>query len=488
MSNINDKTPNMSQMAPGMGAGGPGMPPGMNGMPPGMMGKEPSMMDKWKMFWKEYPERDIEYIREYPSKVSAITGDEIFEKKEITVYIHIPFCKSLCKYCPFTKYAFDENLLEDYLDALYKEIDMTSKLPYVQGAKVSALCFGGGTPTTLTGEQLVKLIETCKEKFNMMDGYEISIEANPDTVDEEKVKMMIGAGVNRISFGIQSFQDKYLEMIGRAHKAQSSIDAIKMVKNLGFNNIGIDLLYRIPGQTLEDWEKELKTAVDLGVDYIATFCLSLVPTTELFNQIMRGQLPPQPDEEMEYKMVDKIKEVLFKEGYQQHYLHDYALPGKECAYHAASFKAPQIECLALGAGGKSYINGVFYGNINPIHEYIDAVNAGDLPVAFGRKLTQRDKMSRYMVLGMKFLKIDKKNFQELFGVRVETVFSETLDKLESWGLIENGPYEIKVTRKGEKYISNVCKAFYSMTDWGVLQPNGIELQSKQGDFYEQFAK
>ncbi|HOV26944.1 MAG TPA: radical SAM family heme chaperone HemW [Pseudobacteroides sp.] len=442
--------------------------------------------ERFKRFWKEYPERDIEYIRVYPTSVSVMDQDDVWKKKEIVIYIHIPFCKSLCKYCPFTKYPHNDQIIEDYLKALYKEIDMASALPYVQDKRIVSLCIGGGTPTVLSEKQLIGLLEYCKTKFDCVEGLEISIEANPETVDSNKVKSMLDLGVNRISFGIQSFNDRFLQIIGRAHKGEASIRAINMVKELGLGNVGIDLLYRIPGQTIEDWQNELQKAIQLKVDYIATFCLSLVPGTQLFKDIMGGELPQQPSEQVEFEMFDKIKEILVSSNYSQHYIHDYALPGKECEYHKASFYAPQKECLALGAGGRSYINGCFYGNVHPIDDYINTVNSGKLPISFGRKLSKKDEMSRFMVLGVKFLSVSKAKFRECFGINVENVFLETLEKLENWGLIRNDTDFIRVTNKGEKYISNVCKAFYSPEDWGKLQPNGIELQKKEGDFFMQY--
>jgi len=298
---------------------------------------------------------------------------------------------------------------------------------------------------------------------------------------------MLDCGVNRISFGVQSFNDEFLEIIGRAHKNESTMKVIDAVKSKGIDNIGIDLLYRLPGQTLDHWKMELETAVNLNIDYIATFCLSLVPGTPLFENVMKGMIPRQPSEEVEFMMFDMIKEILIPKGYKQQYIHDFALPGKECAYHKASFFAPQKECLALGAAGRSYINGFFYANVHPVDEYIKQINDGKLPIHFGRKLSKRDEMSRFMVLGVKFLTVSKEAFRENFGVSVETVFQETLDKLKAWRLIKNTEKYIIITDKGQKYISNICKAFYSANDWGILQPNGIELQNNQGDFVKQFS-
>jgi len=440
-------------------------------------------------YWREYPERDPQAVVWYPCIYTTLDPDEIWDGpevkgKEIGFYIHVPLCKKVCKYCPFNKYNWTKQRAQWYLDAVKKEIRMVTSKPYFRKTKVITGYLGGGTPTSLATDQLIDLISCYQHYFNIAPDAEMSIEANPDTVDRDKLKTLHDVGINRISFGVQSFQPQFLKTIGRNHKAQHSIDAIKMAKKIGFDVITIDLLYRIPGQTLADWEKDLKTAIELELDHITTFSLFLDPGTKLFDEIGSHKASPQPNEEIELAMYQMAIDILEDAGYRLYTLYDFAKPGKECLHHAINWKAPQEEYPGIGPGAFSFIqngkNAYIYCNISPLKEYIDAIDNGRLPVDFGKKLSREEEMSRYMVLGVNFLKVQKKPFREQFGVRLEEIYGDTLRKLEEWRLITVNDEEITLTEKGRIYLANVSKSFFTKENKGKPHIIGVELQKKEG--------
>lgn len=429
-------------------------------------------------FWKEYPERDHEYVRYYPPTIGPLEPGDVWQKKTMGLYLHIPFCKSLCKYCPFNKYPRAPGLIENYLRALRKEIKMTGSQPYMRDGTIVAVNFGGGTPTALSTEQLIDLLNCCQDNFDIRPGAEVTIEANPNSVDESKLKSLLNGGVNRVNFGIQSFNDYYLELMGRGHRSRQSIASLKLARQSGIENLGIDLLYRIPGQTLPDWETEMDMSIALGIDHISIAPLLLNPGTPLFKEQMAGRIPPQPDEVLETELYERARQKLTAAGYRHYIISDFVLPGKECAYHSISWQVPQREYLGLGAGANSYVHGSIYTNMNSLEEYIQAIEQGRLPIFFGRRLTKEDEISRAMVLGIKFLKIDKKEFKKQFGLEMESLYRDTIRRLEGWGLITDTPGDIHLTPKGMSYISNVNKAFYAPEHYRVPQPTDIELHVK----------
>jgi len=436
-------------------------------------------------FWKEYPERDIEYVRYYPPTVGPLDAGKVWEKKEMGLYLQIPFCKSICKYCPFNKYPWVEDKVQRYLAALEKEIKMTAEKPYMKEGTILAVNLGGGTPTSLSTEQLIDILNCCKDYFSIAPSAEISVEANPETVDEAKLKALLAWGVNRISFGVQSFNDDFLHMIGRAHNAEHSTASIKLARGLGLENIGIDLLYRIPGQTMENWERELDRAIELKIDHISIFSLLLNPGTQLFKERSDSKIPPQPGEDIEIAMYEKAVQKLCSSGYNHYIVYDFALPGKECEYHSICWQVPQREYPGLGAGANSYIHGHLYTNINPLEQYIQQVENGHRPISFGRKLTKEDEISRALVLGTKFLRVGKKEFKQQFGIDMDSYFGPVIRRLQEWGLLEDRQDAIIITPKGKIYMSNVNKAFYAPEHKGKPQPIGVKLQKGENEFLHQ---
>ena len=425
--------------------------------------------------WKKPLEKDPEYIRWYPPTLERISSDEMWQaqkedtiEKEIAFYVHVPFCLSICKYCPFTKYILRADHVHTYLRALVEEIARTTTNLYFHNSRVVAGYLGGGTPSSLGTDQLAKIISCYRQHLSILNGAEMSIEANPDTVDEKKLREIHSMGFNRISFGVQSFDDSLLRLVGRTHSSGQSRRVIELAHKVGIENICIDLLYKLPGQSLKAWEQDLLQAVDLGVHHVSTYCLYIPLGTKLRQELVAGKLVQRPNEQQEFRMYGMAEDILRCAGYIQYTAYDFALPGKQSRHHATNWQAPQGEYCGFGPGAFSHNRGYIYCNVADLESYEKLISRGKLPVALGKKISREEQMSRFMVLGMKYLTVDKMSFRNIFGEELDTVFAKTLCKLEEWGLISNSMEKVVATRRGKLYMTNLCKAFF--TDESKMQP------------------
>jgi oxygen-independent coproporphyrinogen-3 oxidase len=357
--------------------------------------------------------------------------------------------------------------VDQYISTLKKEMDMVAREIPRKRVPVIACYIGGGTPTCLSGKQLADILDHCYRRFFISSHAEISIEANPGTIDEEKLRSLMRAGVNRLGFGVQSLDNNVLKMLGCGHTAKQAIYALKEARETGFTNIGIDLLYRVPGQTASDWNRDLKRALDLKLPHITTPELFIDRGTALFKEQQKGRVPPQPDEKKTIGMYRETCKLLTGAGYRHYNLeYDFALPGKECLYHRVNREAPQGEVLGFGPGAYSYFNGAVYNNLPDLERYTKETDAGRLPIQYGKKLSPREKMARYLVHGVYFVKVEKKSFAERFGVDMESVYGDVLERLEERRWIRRDDAEISLTPEGKLYVNNVSKEFYAGKDGG----------------------
>ncbi len=442
-------------------------------------------------YWDDYPNRDVEYIRWYPPTLGQLEPESIWEalpvvepNKEIAFYLHVPFCKDICPYCPFNKYSMREDRSSGFMEAIDKEMKLVTDRPLVRKAKTTTGYFGGGTPTALATTDLVRLIEMSFERFDIVPGAEMSVEANPDTVDLEKLKALVAAGINRISFGVQSFNDRYMPIIGRTHTSRQAIKSIELARQAGIDNIAIDLMYRLPGQSLAEWESDLDTALEIGIDHISTYCLFLDPGTRLYNDTVAGNVAPYPEEETEIAMYQLAQDRLGEAGFAHYTINDFALGGKISLHHAYNWQAPQGTYVGMGPGAFSFVSGgeasFIYCTIHSLREYSERLGENRMPVRLGKRLSRSEELSRYMVLGLKFLEVAKEAFLLKFGLEMDVVFGDQIALLEEWGLVESNAQKVWMTSKGKHYATNVLKAFYTPENWRKPQPIGVELLAGKG--------
>ncbi|WP_342374386.1 radical SAM family heme chaperone HemW [Myxococcus stipitatus] len=441
-------------------------------------------------FWREYPDHDPQAVVWYPLTYGPLDVNTVWPlagpepKHETSLYIHIPFCAVICPFCPFNKFASVEKMMSEFVIAVKREIELLASRSYWSNAHISAAFFGGGTPTALSGERLADIIETCRKLLRFSDDTELTVEGSPETLTPEKLKMLRDVGVNRISFGVQSFDDHYLKMLGRGHNAATARKTIDMVADAGFDNVAIDLMYRLPGQTLEEVEKDLDTALRSGVSHISAYSLFVEPGSPLARVQHRGKLLPLPDEQTDLEMFRLVIDRLAQSNFELYTLYDFAPPGKRCEHHVINWHAPQKEYVGIGPGAFSFVrNGrdeFVYGNVNPLERYFDLLREGKLPIDFGVHLSEEEQMARYMVLGTNGLDIPKAPFEQRFGQSIHSVFGETVDKLQGWGLVEDLPGSVSLTRKGRLYLANVGKSFCTERNRMKPHPAGVDLQKGAG--------
>jgi len=438
-------------------------------------------------WWKDYPERDREYVRYYPCRFFPIKEEDVWKEQRekprtydgIGLYFHIPLCSTNCGFCPFNKFVTTPELENKFMDALDIEMDLYSKLPFVQSKKINTIYFGGGTPTSLSIGRLEKFLNRVKDRFNLADDIQVSTECHPLTATEDKLTLMHEWGVDRIALGTQSFNDKTLKTLGCPHKAETSWNAVKTAQKVGFKKIATDSLFRVPGQNMEDWEQELKDAVDSGANHITTYSLVLTPETPIWKWIENGKIPNQPDEAADMEMARFAKEYLTGQGLQMYTLSDYSRDKIDYKYKNYCWRAPQGEYLGLGAGAFEAVNDHTSCKIHDVNEYVKVLNEGKIPYLMGAKVTDRQRMSRFFVLGVKYLEVDLDDFKKQYNVDAHSIFGEQFKKLEHYKLIEFEGSKMKLTDKGWLYVDNVSKAFY--TEDQLMTPHPIEMLLVEGE-------
>ncbi len=348
------------------------------------------------------------------------------------LYVHIPFCLKKCKYCDFNSFEFSKEDKKNYLDALFCDMKR------YKGEAVDTVFIGGGTPTALDSGELRVLLSKIRENFSLSENCEFTIEANPKTVDNEKLLVMKEAGVNRVSVGVQSFLDSELLRLGRIHTAKDAEDTVMLLKTCGFENISIDLMCAIPDQTIESFKYTLGKTFSLSPAHISCYSLILEEGTPLFYENESGALV-LPDEDTEREIYELACSKLEKHGYHQYEISNFARQGR-CSRHNEKYWNCE-EYIGVGLSAHSYIAGVRYSNTDDFSSYVKGeFESGDREV-----LSKEEKMSEFMFLGLrKTCGVSQKEFLKRFGVDMEKVFEKPLSKFIKMGMLEeeNGNFRL----------------------------------------------
>ena len=386
-------------------------------------------------------------------------------KKEFGLYIHIPFCRQKCFYCDFPSFAGREKKIDRYLQALEQEFALLRQRLYKKDnagdteSKFAprTIYIGGGTPTALNAPQIKKLLEIVQKYVAVGEAEEFTVEMNPGTVDREKLLLLQQAGVNRLSVGVQSFDDHCLKKIGRIHTAQEAADTIELAHNLGFDNISLDLIYGLPQQDREILTQSVERALTLPVQHISIYGLQLEGGTAFQRMADMGKLQLPADELVE-AMYDYIVEKLPEAGYQRYEISNYALPGYESKHNLSYWQ--DVDYLGLGSGAHSYWQGTRYENPSSIDDYISVLEAGRLPATLEEQVDRQAHMEEYCFLGLRTAAgIDKNLFQQKFGVDLFTVYGRTIKKLVAQDLLQHTARGIALTTLGMKYGNQVFTEF-----------------------------
>lgn len=362
------------------------------------------------------------------------------------LYVHIPFCVKKCKYCDFNSYKLIESEKKRFLSDLKNEMALYKN----KDRKINSIFFGGGTPSILENEDMKMIIEEIYENFSIDENAEISMECNPGTLNEDKLKFMKSIGINRLSIGLQAVQEDLLSFIGRIHNYQEFEKNYIEARKVGFENINIDLMYNLPNQTIEDWKETLHTVADLNPDHISAYSLILEEGTKLYDMYMNKEFE-MGDEDQDIEMYEYTINYLKSKGYNQYEISNYAKAGCECKHNILYWKCENY--IGLGPGASGYINNIRYNNESSLDSYHDKLSKDEKPIDFFETLTLKDKIEEKIIMGLRMNEgIIFEDFDE-FGISFEEKYKKQLDKQIELDLIVKTDEGIKFTQKGRE-ISN----------------------------------
>ena len=361
------------------------------------------------------------------------------QTKPTSAYVHIPFCTQICYYCDFSKVFIKNQPVDSYLEHLIEEYHSYDI------KKLRTLYIGGGTPTALLARQLAFLLEKLTDKLDLSYLEELTIEANPGDLDQEKIAVLKDSPVNRVSLGVQTFNDRMLKQIGRSHSEKDIYENIANLKKAGFDNISIDLIYALPKQTMEDVKTNVAKAIALDIPHMSLYSLILENHTVFMNRMRRGKLP-LPKENLEAEMFDYIIAELGKAGFEHYEISNFSKPGFESRHNLMYWD--NAEYYGIGAGASGYVDGVRYKNHGPIRHYLQAVEAGNARVQ-EEVLTLNEKMEEEMFLGLrKKSGVSKKRFEEKFGLSFEDQYGAVVSELTEQGLLVPDRDIVRMTKQG----------------------------------------
>ena len=361
------------------------------------------------------------------------------QKKPTSAYVHIPFCTQICYYCDFSKVFIKNQPVDSYLEHLLQEFHSYD----IQ--KLRTLYIGGGTPTALSAQQLETLLDGLTRELDLSVLEELTIEANPGDLDEEKISVLKNSAVNRVSLGVQTFDDKMLKKIGRSHLERDIYENIDCLKLAGFDNISIDLIYALPGQTMEQVKDNVAKAIALDIPHMSLYSLILENHTVFMNRMRRGKLP-LPKEEVEAEMFEYIITELERAGFEHYEISNFSKPGFESRHNLMYWD--NAEYYGIGAGASGYVNGVRYKNHGPIRHYMKAVEAGNARIT-EEHLTLREQMEEEMFLGLrKKSGVSMTRFEEKFNTSFEDLYGQVVRDLCQQCLLQVDGQQIRMTKKG----------------------------------------
>ena len=424
----------------------------------------------------------------HPKPFAGAQGDNE-EAQPIALYVHIPFCETKCPYCDFNTYARIEPLIPAYVAALRGEIGTWGI--NLGNPAVGTVFFGGGTPSYLRSGHIEALMGSVRQAFDLDDGAEVTLEANPGDFTVPKLEAYLQCGVNRLSIGVQSFDDRLLSVLGRRHSADEAMSAFGMARDAGFDNISIDLMYGLPYQSLDDWAQTLSDAGDLESDHISMYCLTLELDTPMERWVRVGRMP-EPDPDLAADMYLMAQEAMEPMGYRHYEISNWAVPGRESRHNLTYWRNEPY--LGVGPGAHSYLAGHRFYNMKSPKEYIRRLEDGrsspqqatpslTLPFDGGgdqflparrwnslkgvpvvekvEAIDRRLEMAETMMLGLRLeTGIGVADFARRFGETPDDAYSDTLTELGGDGLLETAEGRLRLTDRGRLLGNEVFSRFF----------------------------
>lgn len=374
--------------------------------------------------------------------------------KENSLYIHIPFCKQKCLYCDFPSYAGKERYMEEYIEALNKEI-----LNKADKYTINSIFIGGGTPSYLKDSSLESLLITLN-KLNLKENLEFTMECNPGTLSREKLELMKKYNINRISMGLQSTKNSILKEIGRIHSYDEFKNNYFLAREIGFDNINVDLMFGLPKQKIEDWKESLKEIVKLEPEHISSYSLIIEEGT-LFYKLHEQEKLELPEENQERKMYLYTKKILNKYGYHQYEISNFSKQGKECFHNKVYWKCN--EYLGLGVSASSFIDNRRIKNIDDIQEYIQKINNNESVIEEIHVNDIKDDMEEFMFMGLRMIEgISINEFKNRFNKDISEVYGEIIEKNIKRELLICNSERLFLSEKGIE-ISNYVMSDFILT-------------------------
>lgn len=379
-----------------------------------------------------------------------VTAVKNKKRTPLELYIHIPFCVQKCQYCDFLSGPSDQETKNRYIEALLNEIQAVQG---VEAYEIVSVFIGGGTPSVLEAEAIASIIEAIREKFYFASEVEITIEANPGTVDLEKLQIYHKSGINRLSLGLQSTDPSELKMLGRIHTYEEFLQSYQWAREAGFHNINIDMMFAIPGQTGEAWREHLYQVAELKPEHISAYSLIIEEGTPFAEREL-----DLPDEDTEYQMYEDTAAVLEEYGYHQYEISNYAKKGYTCRHNIGYWR--RTEYLGLGLGAASLYEGRRFSNTRDMQEYLKFSGNTERIRKDIVELSRNDQIEEFMYLGLRMTEgVSEIDFEQNFGQKLEDIYGSVLKKYKETGFLEKIGTNWRFTRKGIHVSNHILAEF-----------------------------
>ena len=370
------------------------------------------------------------------------------------LYVHIPFCSSRCSYCDFATGLYQSELAERYVAALIEEI----RASRYSGASVDTIYFGGGTPSLLAPAQLDRILASLSEQFEIDPASEVTLEINPGSVTLEKLEAFRNLGINRASFGAQTFDDSELAKLGRSHTAADALKTFADLRSAGFTNISFDLIAGLPGQTLTGWQRNIKQALDLNPEHLSFYLLEVHSGTPLAEHIRRG-LQPVPDDDLAGVMYRWMLDHASEAGYEHYEISNLCRPGYHSRHNVKYWIGEPY--YGFGCSAHSYDGQTRrWSNHRDVLKYVEMIESSTSPIVDEQELSETDVRAEALFLGMRLMRgVDVRRYRESFGVDLREAHAADLDRFNKAGLLEFDGDLIRLTRSGALLSNEVFAAF-----------------------------
>ncbi|GIV19198.1 MAG: coproporphyrinogen III oxidase [Armatimonadota bacterium] len=373
--------------------------------------------------------------------------------ERVSIYVHIPFCVKRCAYCDFNTYAWRGSIVRRTLEAIRAHVESTD----AEDVVVPTIFFGGGTPSFPEPEWIIGILEAIRRRFRVLPDAEISLEANPGSADRSRFAILRQAGFNRLSMGVQAFDDRLLQVLGRVHSSAEAIRSYEAARAAGFENINLDLMFALPSQTIRHWQRTLRTAISLQPEHLSCYALTIEPNTPFYTMHQQGLLQ-LPDEEEDLRMYQHAIRVLPRAGYEHYEISNFARPGYRCQHNMVYWRNEQY--LGFGPGAVSYRHGVRWKCLSNPRRYVQAVSEGLSLVEEEERLDADASLGETIMLMLRLRDgVDVKAVEQRYGVNLTQRYAPQLHRLQRLRLLEVTSHYWRITPKGLPIANTICAEF-----------------------------